>query len=203
MATLRRRRQLQNQTLTETANSVSELCFIGIGANLGDPVTQVKSAIDSISKLAGCQLAAVSPLYKSNPLEYPGMTDAQRKQFYVNAVIGIRTELAAEPLLDELQEIEAQAGRERSNQTHQWAARPLDLDILAFGEKLISTARLTVPHPRISERSFVLLPLCDIAPALKLPNLDTPKVLLNNCALDGIEQLGSGGNIDQFAIEID
>lgn len=185
--------------MTEIASNTEEVCFIGVGANLANPLAQVTGAIGAISRLAGCRLKAVSQLYKSKPLEYPGMTDAQRADFYVNAVLCIDTELDAEELLDKLQAIEADAGRDRASQHHQWAARPLDLDILAYGQHRLETPRLSVPHPRISERSFVLLPLCDIAPELKLPNLDTPRVLLNNCALDGIEQLGSGGNIDQFA----
>lgn len=193
----------QSQTLTATNNKPAEICFVGIGANLGNPIAQVTGAIGTLSRLAGSQLLASSKLYKSAPLEYPGITDAQRAQFYVNAVVSLKTALPAELLLDQLQAIEAEAGRQRSDQSHQWAARPLDLDILAYGQQHIETARLTVPHPRIAGRSFVLLPLCDIAPGLNLPNLDRPSVLLNNCALDGIEQLGSGGNIDQFAIEID
>lgn len=191
----------QSPTLTETASKSSEVCFIAIGANLGNPIAQVTRAIGDLSKLACCQLVATSALYKSPPLEYPGISNAQRQQFYVNAVVSVNTTLTAEGLLDRLQEIEAAAGRERDNQSHQWSARRLDLDILAYGQQQIDTARLTVPHPRISERSFVLMPLCDIAPALNLPNLDTPSVLLNNCALDGIEQLGSDGTIEPFAIE--
>lgn len=189
--------------MTATGNQPLEVCFIGIGANLGNPVAQVTHAIGALSRLAGSQLTAASKLYKTAPLEYPGITDAQRSQFYVNAVVSLETTLEPEALLDQLQAIETEAGRDRPAQSHQWSARPLDLDILAYGQRQIETARLSVPHPRISERNFVLMPLCDIAPALNLPNLDTPRVLLNNCALDGIEQLGSGGNFDQFAIEID
>lgn len=189
--------------MTVTANHANELCFVGIGANLGDPVAQVEQAIHAIAALDDCELKAVSKFYKSPPLEYPGIDDAQRQLFYVNAVVAFETAQEPESLLDQLQAIEQTAGRDRDSQNHQWAARPLDLDILAFGQRQIDSARLSIPHPRISERSFVLLPLCDIAPSLMLPNLDRSNVLLNNCALDGIEQLGSGGIFDQFAIEID
>ncbi len=130
--------------------------FIGIGANLGDAKTSVLRAVQSIAALPHTALVAQSSLYRTAPLESSGAD-------YVNAVVQIATSLTAARLLAHLQQIENQAGRQRPYRN---APRTLDLDILLFGDAAIDTPDLAVPHPRMNERAFVLVPLAEIAPQL-------------------------------------
>ncbi|CAA0114790.1 2-amino-4-hydroxy-6-hydroxymethyldihydropteridinepyrophosphokinase [Zhongshania aliphaticivorans] len=130
--------------------------YIGLGSNLNTPRQQVLSAIKTIAATPGCHLIAQSRLYGSVAIG-PGEQDD-----YVNAVIAIDTTLTASKLLNTLQAIEAQHQRQR---TVRWAARTLDLDLLLYGQAIIQSPELTVPHPRMFERDFVLRPLFDIAPA--------------------------------------
>ena len=128
--------------------------FIGIGANLGDPVRAVRDAIARIGSLPATQLVRASSLYRTAPVEAGGPD-------YVNAVAQVTTSLEALALLDALQQLEADAGRERPYRN---APRTLDLDLLLYGDERIDTPRLCVPHPRMHERAFVLVPLAEIAP---------------------------------------
>jgi 2-amino-4-hydroxy-6-hydroxymethyldihydropteridine diphosphokinase len=128
--------------------------FIGLGANLGDARRAVRSAIDAIGRLPGTTVTRASSLYRSAPLEAGGPD-------YVNAVVAVETRLGATELLAQLQRIELEAGRTRPYRN---APRTLDLDLLLFGEATVSSARLELPHPRLLERAFVLLPLAQIAP---------------------------------------
>lgn len=128
--------------------------FIGLGANLGDRKATLRTALAAIRHLPGTQLLRVSPLYGSAPVDAGGPD-------YLNAVAELVTALAPQALLQALQTIEQSAGRERSYRN---APRTLDLDILWFGDQLIDTPELTVPHPRITERAFVLRPLADLVP---------------------------------------
>lgn len=127
---------------------------IAIGANLGDARASVALAIDAIARLPTTKLLAQSSLYRTAPLESSGPD-------YVNAVVTVQTGLGAFELLAALQALENAAGRERP-----WhnAPRTLDLDILVYGDEHIATATLTVPHPRMHERAFVLVPLAEIEP---------------------------------------
>jgi len=106
---------------------------------------------------------------------------------YLNAVVGLQTTLAAFDLLSELQNIEHVHGRVRDGE--RWGPRTLDLDLLLYADEIISTPRLSVPHPGIAERSFVLLPLAELAPDLTVPNKGTVSKLLNQCAQFGIRRL--------------
>jgi 2-amino-4-hydroxy-6-hydroxymethyldihydropteridine diphosphokinase len=128
--------------------------YVALGANLGDPVAALARAVQAIGALPGTQLGQCSPVYLSAPIESTGPD-------YFNAVIEINTTLGAPLLLYELQNIEQKEGRERP-----WpnAPRTLDLDILLYGDGQITSARLTIPHPRMRDRAFVLRPLADIAP---------------------------------------
>ena len=128
--------------------------FVALGANLGDSRATIARAMDDISRSAGVTLVQRSSLYRSAPIDSSGPD-------YVNAVVEILTSLSAPDLLAVLQEIEALAGRERPYRN---APRTLDLDILIFGDASIHSPELTVPHPRMFERAFVLLPLAEIAP---------------------------------------
>lgn len=128
--------------------------FIGLGANLGDRKATLRHALAAIGQLAGTQVLRVSPLYGSAPVDAGGPD-------YLNAVAELVTTQAPEALLQALQSIEQAAGRERPYRN---APRTLDLDILWFGDLVIDTPTLTVPHPRMAERAFVLRPLADLAP---------------------------------------
>jgi 2-amino-4-hydroxy-6-hydroxymethyldihydropteridine diphosphokinase len=130
--------------------------FIALGSNLGDPRSEVLGAMDAIALFHGIQAISRSSLYASAPVDATGAD-------YVNAVIAVRCHLDVMSLLDCLQSIEAQAGRTRSFRN---APRTLDLDILLYGEACVESALLTVPHPRMWQRAFVLHPLAEIAPSL-------------------------------------
>lgn len=132
---------------------------IGIGANLGDARDTVLQAIQRLALLPQTTLTKQSSLYQTAPLDAAG-------DDYVNAVVEIDTGLDALPLLQCLQELELAFGRERPYRN---APRTLDLDLLLYGDEQISTASLTVPHPRMTERAFVLLPLLQIDPLLEIP----------------------------------
>ncbi len=132
------------------------IATIGLGANLGDARQAVHGAVVAIAALDGCQLLATSPLYRSAPIDSSGPD-------YFNAVLQISTRLTAPDLLACLHRIERGAGRERPYRN---APRTLDLDLLLYGQARLDSPTLTVPHPRMLLRAFVLRPLADIAPAL-------------------------------------
>lgn len=132
------------------------IATIGLGANLGDAASMVKAAIAALGALPQTQLVRASRLFSSVPIESSGPD-------YVNAVAQISTALSAPALLAELQTIELAAGRERPFRN---APRTLDLDVLLYGSAQINSPVLTVPHPRMYQRAFVLLPLAEVAPEL-------------------------------------
>nr|WP_241027302.1 MULTISPECIES: 2-amino-4-hydroxy-6-hydroxymethyldihydropteridine diphosphokinase [Variovorax] len=128
--------------------------FVAIGANLGDAEASVKAAMAAIGALQRTTVTARSSLYRSEPVDAEGPD-------FVNAVVAVRTGLDAEQFLVALQRLETQAGRERPFPN---APRTLDLDLLMHGNSVIDTPTLTLPHPRMRERAFVLKPLAEIAP---------------------------------------
>jgi 2-amino-4-hydroxy-6-hydroxymethyldihydropteridine diphosphokinase len=134
--------------------------YIGIGSNLDHPRAQVERALEELGAIARSRLAARSSLYASAPLGYEAQPE------FVNAVARLDTDLEALELLCELQAIETRHGRRRSFAN---APRTLDLDLLLFGEQRIAAPELVVPHPRMHERAFVLLPLLEIAPGVNIP----------------------------------
>lgn len=143
--------------------------YVGLGANLGDPVAQVRAAIAAIAKLPDTRLVAASSLYRTAPIGYLDQPD------FVNAVVAIDTRLEAEALLRELRGVEAAHGRARPFPN---APRTLDLDLLLYGAETIATDKLAVPHPRMHERAFVLAPLAEIAPDACVPGRGTAATLL-------------------------
>ena len=156
--------------------------WIGLGSNLEQPLQQVRSALDELSEIPDTHLIAVSSLYRSAPL---GPAD---QPSYINAVACLETQLTAVALLDALQAIETAHGRVRTGV--RWGPRSLDLDILLYANEQIVTTRLTVPHPGIAARSFVLYPLAEIAPDLEIPGLGLLRELLAHCPAEGLERLG-------------
>ena len=165
---------------------MSARCFIGMGSNLADPENQLADAVTALGRLPATQLRAVSGLYRSAPLGPPDQPD------YLNAVAALDTQLQAETLLDHLQEIERAQGRVREGE--RWGARPLDLDILLFGNQIINTGRLTVPHYDMHRRAFVLYPLAEIAPELLMPDGTPLDALLQQCPRDGLQPLQRAGD---------
>jgi 2-amino-4-hydroxy-6-hydroxymethyldihydropteridine diphosphokinase len=143
--------------------------YIGLGSNLGDPVAQLSAALAALSQLPETQLAARSSLYRSAPVG-----DAAQPDF-VNAVARVETGLAPETLLDALQEIERAFGRERP---FPGAPRTLDLDLLLYGSRRIATARLSVPHPCMHQRAFVLLPLLELDAGIDIPGRGAARACL-------------------------
>ncbi len=156
------------------------IAYIGLGSNLAEPAQQVNSALTDLNNLPQTKVISQSSLYSSPPMGPQDQPD------YINAVVEIKTDLAVDILLDALQEIELEHGRERKRR---WGERTLDLDILLFGEQQIETERLSVPHPGIPERSFVLYPLSEIAPDLIIPGLGEIDKLLKHCPEDGLKKL--------------
>lgn len=129
--------------------------FLALGANLGDAAHTVTDAIASIGQLPGLRLVRASSLYRTDPVDATGPD-------FINAVAEVATTLTAPALLDALQGLEQAAGRERP---FRHAPRTLDIDLLLYGSARIESSRLTVPHPRMGDRAFVLVPLAEIAPA--------------------------------------
>lgn len=130
-------------------------CFVALGSNLGDSEKTLNKAIQSLAEHKQISNLTVSKVYKSKP------HGPQDQPDYLNGAVYFQTRLEAEKLLDVLQNIENNNGRDREN-SQRWGARTLDLDILFYNDEMINTERLTVPHPRICERAFVLLPLLDL-----------------------------------------
>jgi 2-amino-4-hydroxy-6-hydroxymethyldihydropteridine diphosphokinase len=155
------------------------MAYVGIGANLGDARANVIDAVGRIAVLPDCALRAVSNLYRSAPIDSSGND-------YVNAVVQIETALSALDLLQTLQQIELAHGRERPYRN---APRTLDLDLLLYDDQKIDSATLQVPHPRMSARAFVLLPLLELAPDIVIPGYGQAKWLLVDVAEQGIEKI--------------
>ncbi len=142
------------------------LAAVGLGSNLQEPAAQVTQAIGALEKLPRTKLVAVSPLYRSQAVGADGLPVPQPD--FCNAAALLDTQLSPQDLLAELQGIEMRHGRLHHER---WQARSLDLDLLLYGEQRLQHADLVIPHPRMSGRNFVLFPLRDIAPGLRVPGL--------------------------------
>jgi 2-amino-4-hydroxy-6-hydroxymethyldihydropteridine diphosphokinase len=147
------------------------IAYVGVGSNLDDPRTQVLNAFAELDQLPHTRVVKKSSLYRTAPIGHADQPD------FINAVAQLETGLPAERLLAELQEVEQRHGRQRSFPN---APRTLDLDILLFGEVQMTSTALTIPHPRMHERAFVLKPLLEIAPQLdkrfSLESLNNQKI---------------------------
>ena len=154
--------------MPDQSNHTSVLAYLGLGANLGAASCTIQTAIDALGMSPNITLLGVSSFYASAPVDAPGPS-------YTNAVISIETTLDAMALLQLIQHIEQQHGRERSFRN---APRTLDLDVLWFNNETIDLPQLTVPHPRAHQRAFVLMPWADIAPTdFVLKHADQSKTL--------------------------
>lgn len=162
---------------------MTEATYISIGSNLDKPQQQVIAAISELENIPGTTVIAVSHWYRSLPMGPQDQPD------YINGVAKLETTLDPQQLLKALQNIENAHHRKR--QEH-WGARTLDLDILLYGMKVIDQPDLQIPHPGLTTRNFVLLPLADIAPQLVLPNGTLLATLLEICSSEGIVRLSLG-----------
>ena len=154
--------------------------YIGLGSNINGPVQQIESAIKSLNQLPHAKMASLSSLYSSPPMGPSPQPD------YVNAVICLQTKLAPVQLLDKLLAIEALQGRKRGIR---WGSRSLDLDILMYDQIILNSERLKIPHPGLCERNFVLYPLQEIAPELKIPGRGQIVDCIKECARGELRKL--------------
>ena len=157
--------------------------YIGLGSNLNEPVMQVCAAMRELDQLPGVSLQAASSLYRSPPMGGMAQPD------YINAAVRVATTLAPERMLQEMQALERQHGREEAH-TH-WAARTLDLDLLLWGQESRREATLILPHPGLHERAFVLAPLCELDPALQVPGFGAAVELLQQCKYAQVDRVGA------------
>ncbi len=156
------------------------LAYVGLGGNIGEPRRQLLAALGELDRLPQTRVTASSGFYRSAPL---GRADQPE---FLNAVAELDTELGAEDLLDRLLGIEMLHGRTRSLPN---SPRTLDLDLLLYGDTSIAGARLTLPHPRMHERAFVLKPLAEIAPDVAIPGRGKARDLLAGCAAQFAERI--------------
>jgi 2-amino-4-hydroxy-6-hydroxymethyldihydropteridine diphosphokinase len=160
----------------------SVVAYIGLGSNLENPLQQVETALQELAVLKYSSLLAHSALYRTRPIGPQSQPD------YINAVASLATTLDAEGLLDQLQAIEQAHRRVRSDE--RWGPRTLDLDLLLYGEAIVDTPRLRIPHPEMTNRAFVLLPLTEIAPLeMDIPGMGRLQDLLLKLPGEGVERL--------------
>ncbi|EEB1954691.1 2-amino-4-hydroxy-6-hydroxymethyldihydropteridine diphosphokinase [Salmonella enterica] len=138
------------------------IAYIALGSNLASPLEQVNAALKAVADIPDSRIVAVSSFYRTPPLGPQDQPD------YLNAAVALDTALAPEELLNYTQRIERQQGRERK--AERWGPRTLDIDIMLFGDKIINTERLTVPHYDMKNRGFMLWPLFEVAPELIFPD---------------------------------
>jgi 2-amino-4-hydroxy-6-hydroxymethyldihydropteridine diphosphokinase len=138
--------------------------FIGLGSNLGDRAENLRQAIRALQATPGIEVAQVSGIYETEPVGGPAQPD------YLNAVVEIDTHFGPRAIFEACMTIEHALGRERSTEEH-WGPRVIDLDVLTCGDLMVSDPDLEIPHPRIAERAFVLVPFSEIAPYIDIPGL--------------------------------
>jgi 2-amino-4-hydroxy-6-hydroxymethyldihydropteridine diphosphokinase len=156
------------------------LAYIGLGANLGNAAAQVVSAFEELDSMPHSRVLRRSSLYRSAPIGHADQPD------FINAAAELETGLPAERLLAELRGIEDHHGRTRSFAN---APRTLDLDLLLYGRQTMESAELTLPHPRMHQRAFVLMPLAEIAPDLAVPGRGPIRQLLLDCSSQDVERI--------------
>jgi 2-amino-4-hydroxy-6-hydroxymethyldihydropteridine diphosphokinase len=168
----------------ETPSSKLETAFIALGSNLHDPAAQVRAGFKALAGLPGTRLTARSSLYRSAPVGYASQPD------FINAVAALETGLAPAALLEALLSIERAHGRVRDFAN---APRTLDLDLLLYGELTVHEQGLTIPHPRLHERAFVLVPLAEIAAECRIPGRGAVKDLVSAVDTGSVARLPAAG----------
>ena len=153
------------------------LAWLGLGANLQQPLAQLKEAIRRINQTAGIELLQTSSFYRTPPWGDEDQPD------FINAVVQVETSLAPLELLRQMQSIENDMGRVRKDR--HWGPRMIDIDVLMHGNQTMDSQALMLPHPRMHERAFVLLPLCELDPAIEIPG--------RGRAVEFLDELGHAG----------
>ena len=156
------------------------LAYIGLGSNQQDPEQQLKQALRALALLPKTILTQVSSFYLSEPIDETNQPD------FINAVVALHTDLPPDLLLGELHKIEHQQGRVR---THRWGQRTLDLDILLYGDTILNTQSLIIPHKELCNRRFVLEPLAELDAELKIPSKGSIDTLLCACQSAPIKKI--------------
>ena len=162
------------------------IVYIGLGSNLDSPRRQIRQALQALGRLPDTRVVADSGLYLSKPMVPPG--GAIEQPDYYNAVAKITTRLSPDQLLDHLQRIEQRQQRER---IQHWGPRTIDLDLLLFDDMRIDSERLTLPHPGLHQREFVLSPLLNIDDSLEIPGRGMLSELIKQCPDNGLQYLGA------------
>lgn len=163
-----------------TVHAAVAEAFVALGANLENPVLQVTQALSELDAIEGTHVLAASSLYRTAPVGYADQPD------FINAVARLETGLSPRALLDALHVIEDRHARQRSMRN---APRTLDLDLLLYGMLVMREEDLTLPHPRMHERAFVLMPLAEIAPDVSVPGHESASRLLAQVDRGGVEKL--------------
>lgn len=161
-------------------NDPAAIAFIGLGSNLADPLAQVRQALVELESISGTRVTARSSLYRTSPVGLLEQPD------FINAVASVRTKLKPQALLAALLAIENRHGRKRTTRN---APRTLDLDLLLYGDQVLDRDGLTLPHPRLHERAFVLAPLAEIAPGAMVPGLGRVEDLLARVDCNGVNRI--------------
>jgi len=159
--------------------------WLGLGSNLQGPAAQLREALDKLARIDGIEILEVSGFYRTPP-----WGDTQQDDF-VNAVAQIETRLAPVPLLKVLQSVENDMGRTRSGR--RWGPRVIDIDLLLYGDLQLRTEELELPHPRMHERAFVLVPLCELDAGLRIPGHGLAGEVLQMLDRSGIDPLTGAG----------
>ena len=137
--------------------------YVGLGSNLGEREATLRQALEALGSIEGIEVVAVSSFRETDPV---GMVDQPR---FVNAAAALETTLGPRELLESLLEVERGLGRDRSREKR-WGPRTIDLDLLLYGDETVAEPGLEIPHPRLAERAFVLQPLLELDPGLRLPD---------------------------------
>ena len=166
-------------------NEIKHTAFIALGSNLNNPTSQVHAAFLALNHLSHTKVIAQSSLYRTSPIGYDANQLKQVPDF-INAVAKVSTELTPVALLDAILAIENTFGRERPFAN---APRILDLDLLLYDDEIMHTEKLTLPHPRMFQRGFVMLPLAEIAPSLVIENHGKVAELAQKCLNQGVDKI--------------
>lgn len=157
------------------------VAYVGLGSNLGRRVSTLQSACKRLRETIAHGELWTSSYYKTEP--FGGVSQGE----FLNAAVGFLCTLTPDELLESLHDIERQHGRQRESE-QRWGPRTLDLDLLVYSDICVNTDSLTLPHPGIAQRNFVLFPLNDLAPALDVPGLGSVRSLMHGCPTSGIER---------------